>query len=1199
MTVVAGAETRVNTYKAGDQELPAITALASGGWVATWSSYGQDGSSYGVFMQAYNADGIACGGERQVNTDSVGSQLESSIAALTDGGWVVTWRSEGADGSNRDVYQQAYNANGSTRGGEIRVNTFVAGDQVSAHVTALANGGWVVTWDSHSQENGGIYQQVYLANGTAKGEEVRANTYTLGSQRNQQTAALSDGGWVVTWNSDDQDGSGLGAYQQAYYANGTARGDETQINDFVTGHQSTSQITALSNGWVVTWQSIEQDTSGYGVYQQAYNSSGKPVGGEVRANATVLGHQLDPHTAALSDGGWVVTWTSISLDNTGDGVYAQAYTADGKVRGGEIKVNTSEANYYQTPDIAALSGGGWVVVWTSRPSNGSGGEIFQQAFDANGSAVGGEIQVSYSSTSTQISPQITVLTDGGWVVTWQSYDDGAGKGIYQRVFHLQHTAPSGADQLIHVEEDGSHTFSASDFGFSDTDGNHLSAVIITTLPANGTLTLNGHAVSAGQSIAAGTLGELVWVPNANANGIGLGSFTFQVVDDGETPKIDPSPNTISFNVANVNDAPVGAVTIGGTIVEGCLLTASNTLSDADGLGAISYQWQRDGHDIGGATGASYLLAHDDVGSSITVVARYVDGRGATESVASTATAGVAKANEAPIAADDAAIVFEYATVDGNVLSGAGSDHDVDGNTLAVSRVSGASGSFAAGTAVTGRFGSLTLLANGSFSYVADNAEALAGGQSGSDVFTYTVSDGRGGTDTATLTISVSGTNAGTTGDDHLQGTDVAEAFSGGLGNDFIDALGGDDFLDGGPGFDFLMGGSGNDIYALGNENDSVVDVSGIDTITSTISRSLVGYGAIENLTLLGIGNMNGSGNALNNALTGNAGANVLSADAGDDILDAGDGDDTLNGGAGLDILIGGTGNDTYVLGNENDSVADVSGMDTITSTVSRSLASYAGIENLTLLGTDNINATGNALANMLTGNAGASVLNGGAGADNMRGMAGNDTYVVDNAYDIVNESLAGSSGIDTVQSLISFNLANTSLVSGSVENLTLIGSGAISGTGNALNNVIMGNAGANVLNGAAGNDTLSSGAGNDSLYGGAGKDTLAGGAGNDYFVFNTAPNASTNVDRITDFNVVQDTIRLENAVMPGLGSALASTAFWKSATGLAHDGNDRIIYETDTGWLNYDSNGSAAGGAVHIAQLSPNLALTYADFVVI
>ena len=171
--------------------------------------------------------------------------------------------------------------------------------------------------------------------------------------------------------------------------------------------------------------------------------------------------------------------------------------------------------------------------------------------------------------------------------------------------------------------------------------------------------------------------------------------------------------------------------------------------------------------------------------------------------------------------------------------------------------------------------------------------------------------------------------------------------------------------------------------------------------------------------------------------------------AGNDIIDALGGDDILDGGAGFDVLIGGSGNDSYVLGSENDSVVDMSGTDTITSTISRSLASYADIENLTLLGSGNINGTGNALNNVITGNAGRNVLRTAwrRGADNMRGGAGNDVYVVDNAGDIVNESLAGSNGIDTVQSSISFSLANTARVFGAVENLTLLGSGNISGTG--------------------------------------------------------------------------------------------------------------------------------------------------------
>ncbi|MDK1389879.1 hypothetical protein QN224_31575, partial [Sinorhizobium sp. 8-89] len=168
----------------------------------------------------------------------------------------------------------------------------------------------------------------------------------------------------------------------------------------------------------------------------------------------------------------------------------------------------------------------------------------------------------------------------------------------------------------------------------------------------------------------------------------------------------------------------------------------------------------------------------------------------------------------------------------------------------------------------------------------------------------------------------------------------------------------------------------------------------------------------------------------------------------------------LNGGAGADNMRGLGGNDTYVVDNAsdivNESLTGSSGTDTVQSLISFSLADttrvLGTVENLALLGSGNINGTGSTGNNVLTGNAGANVLNGGAGADNMRGLGGNDTYVVDNASDIVNESLTGSSGTDTVQSLISFSLADTTRVLGTVENLALLGSGNINGTGSTGNN---------------------------------------------------------------------------------------------------------------------------------------------------
>jgi serralysin len=234
----------------------------------------------------------------------------------------------------------------------------------------------------------------------------------------------------------------------------------------------------------------------------------------------------------------------------------------------------------------------------------------------------------------------------------------------------------------------------------------------------------------------------------------------------------------------------------------------------------------------------------------------------------------------------------------------------------------------------------------------------------------------------------------------------------------------------------------------------------------------------------------------------------------------------------------------------------------------------------------------------LDGMAGNDALDGGTGVDSMTGGTGNDRFYVDNASDKVFEKAGG--GSDAVYASVSFVLAAGQSVE-TFATTSQIGSAAINLTGNELAQTINGNNGANIINGGAGNDVISCFGGNDILYGGAGNDTLTGGAGRDAFAFNTAVGVA-NVDRITDFNVVDDTIRLENAVMPGLGRlsmTLSSFEFWKSTTGLAHDSNDRIIYETDTGKLFYDSNGSAAGGSVQIATLATNLALTNADFWII
>ncbi|WOS65230.1 calcium-binding protein [Sinorhizobium fredii] len=311
----------------------------------------------------------------------------------------------------------------------------------------------------------------------------------------------------------------------------------------------------------------------------------------------------------------------------------------------------------------------------------------------------------------------------------------------------------------------------------------------------------------------------------------------------------------------------------------------------------------------------------------------------------------------------------------------------------------------------------------------------------------------------------------------------------------------------------------------------------------------------------------------NDTLNGSAGHDELYGFGGNDTIKGNGGDDFILGGEGKDSYDGGSGSDQLSFDDAYNNTNAFKGI--VLDAVARTVTDpYGNAETFT-----NVES--------FRGTQFADSMKGSSLEEEFMGLGGRDTIDGGGGFDVVryhrDARFGGTAGVKV-------NLATGVATDGFGKQDKLTSIEGVRGTDFA--DSLTGSTVANFLRGDGGNDTLAGGLGNDTLIGGSGKDT---------FLFNTAPNASSNVDQVEDFSVADDTIRLENAVFTAISGTgtLTAAQFVKNTTGSAADASDRIIYETDTGKLYYDSNGNAAGGPVHFATIGTNLSITNADFFVV
>lgn len=376
--------------------------------------------------------------------------------------------------------------------------------------------------------------------------------------------------------------------------------------------------------------------------------------------------------------------------------------------------------------------------------------------------------------------------------------------------------------------------------------------------------------------------------------------------------------------------------------------------------------------------------------------------------------------------------------------------------------------------------------------------------------------------------------AGTAQDDTLAGTDNRDLSVLGGGNDQIDTGAGNDVVDGGTGNDSIVAGTGDDLL-IGGTGDDTVD-----------------------------------GGVGNDEIKGGTGLDSISGGDGNDVIQGGETTDTdtktLDGGTGNDYITGAGGDDDITGGTGKDNINGGGGDDQI------------------VAGTDNIGdkVNGGAGNDNITGGAGKDNIHGGTGSEVINGGVGNDQIVT---------------GTDTIGDVADGGAGDDKITGGLGADDVIGGDGKDSVNGGAGDDSVVGGAGNDSVVGGTGDDSVEGGTGNDVITGGEGSDSLSGGQGTDTFVIDTNPDAG-NVDEITDFVPVDDTIKVDNNVFFKLTitGTLNSNNF---ATGSeAVDSNDFLVYDPNTGALDYDADGSGPGAPVEIALLGTGLSLTSADFTV-
>jgi len=444
------------TVMSSSDSILSVTALNdAGAYAVAW--IGKDGtSSYSsIFAQSFNADGTPLSAAAQLDGVASAHDLAPQIATLADGGYIVSWSI-----NSGGIYVQRFDDTGVAVGNTVPLAVSGSSGNASPQVTVLDNGSYVVTWQGYTTGDYHIYVQQFDATGNGTTPVMLdATTGTSNSYENlPQITALANGGYVVTWSGYNYSGSNYNnsTYVQQFDATGSRVGGIVVLDGSSNANNGGSYtypyVAALADGgYAITWMEYD-NTNGYynyKVYVQQFSAGGSKVGATVQLdaphNSTSNDRDQFPRITALGDGGYAVTWMSIGSSNWD--IYVQKFNASGVAVGDMVRLEASGGASDLYPQVTAVGADGeYMVTWYGySPGSGiSGYHLYVQKFNADGSTYDNLVVLNHAGQATVQSTETgtVYLVNDNVVVSQLSDITGAASDQWASTAVIANTSAS-------------------------------------------------------------------------------------------------------------------------------------------------------------------------------------------------------------------------------------------------------------------------------------------------------------------------------------------------------------------------------------------------------------------------------------------------------------------------------------------------------------------------------------------------------------------------------------------------------------------------------------------------------------------------------------------------------------------------------------------------------------------------------------